>query len=326
LKSVRGIGRLKICSVGLMDLIAANKVTNSILVHGFWRSGTTWLQQTLVNATGSKSLFEPYSPASGHKWSKLDRNESEASRSVYLPLSAAHLSSWERFKLDLSLRGVGMHGYTHFLRQSPAEAWSEYLVVKFTRLGFLLDFVADRSDAQLIHLRRNLAAVYASFKETDWSWRFEDVRFSEIYKLEDYDAGSDEHEIVSILRQHDDTPEQRLAALWSLSEQFAQRAISAGKAHLVLYEDMLDQGAEILNSLNIGTFNIASNDAASPVSNAGRERLSSFARKHDWKTRLTASEIDTIISVCRELYPENGYFQENHSLPSKRQKSTAASF
>jgi len=320
---VRGIGRIKICSVGLMDLIAANKVKNSVIVNGFWRSGTTWLQQTLVNAIGSKSLFEPYSPASGHKWSRLDGKESEASRNVYAPLSAADLSSWERFKFDMSLRGVGMHGYTHFLRQSPSEVWADSLVVKFTRLGFVLDFVADRSRAQLIHLRRNPAAIFASFKETDWSWRFQDVRFSEIYKLDDYEAGSDEHEIVRILLQHDDTPERRLAALWSLSERSAHRAISAGKAQLVLYEEMLDQGPDILNSLNIGTFNIASNDAASPVSNAGREGLSSFARKNDWKTRLTASEIDAIISVCRELFPENGYFHDDQPLPAKRQERAA---
>jgi hypothetical protein len=306
-----------------MDLILANRLKHKILVHGFWRSGTTWLQQTLVHATGSKSLFEPFSPASGHRWSQLDRSESEASRSVYLPLSAAHLSTWERFKLDLSLRGVGIHGYTHFLRQSPSEVLADSLVVKFTRFGFLLDFVAERSNAQVIHLRRNPAAVFASFKETDWSWRFEDVRFSEIYKPEDYAAGSPEHEVALILRQHDDTPARRLAALWSLSERSAQRAISAGKAQLVLYEDVLDQGPAILTSLNVGIFNIASNDAASPVSNAGREGLSVDARKHDWKTRLTASEIDTIISVCRELFPENGYFQDIRPAPTEQQDLVA---
>jgi hypothetical protein len=72
LKHVRGFGRLKLTSVGLMDYIASQQLKNTLLINGFWRSGTTWLQQTLVQALNAKSLFEPFSPAAAaryrHPW------------------------------------------------------------------------------------------------------------------------------------------------------------------------------------------------------------------------------------------------------------------
>ena len=69
---MRGLGRLKLTSVALVDYIAAQRLKNTLLINGFWRSGTTWLQQTLVEALHAKSLFEPFSPAAGHQWDGWD--------------------------------------------------------------------------------------------------------------------------------------------------------------------------------------------------------------------------------------------------------------
>ena len=306
---MRGFGRLKLTSVGLMDYIASPQLKNTLLINGFWRSGTTWLQQTLVQALNAKSLFEPFSPAAGHHWSQLGPDASDASRNVYMPLSADCLTARDRFKLRLALRGVGTHGYTHFLRTSRSKAWSDDLVVKFTQLGFLLNDVADTYAVPIIHIRRNPAAIFASFKETDWSWRFEDVRLSEMYKLADFTPGTPEHGRAAMLLHFDQSPAHRLAALWSLSELAAQRSITSGRAHLILYEDVLSQGPAMLNRLHIASVNIASNDTASPVTTSGRESLSVSQRLNDWKTRLTDEEIETIISVSQTLFPENEYFR-----------------
>mgnify|MGYP003649712064 CR=1 FL=1 len=310
---MRGFGRLKLTSIGLMDYVSSPNLRNTLLVNGFWRSGTTWLQQTLVDAMDAKSLFEPFSPAAGHQWDQLGRPVSEASRNVYMPLSDNCLTPRDRIKLHLALRGVGTHGYTHFLRHSGNRAWSRALVVKFTQLGFVLDEVADTHHVPIIHIRRNPAAIYASFKETDWSWRFEDVRFKQTYSLQDFTKGTAEYERADTLLRFDKSPVHRLAALWSLSERAAQQSIISGKAHLVRYEDIVGQGPGILNRLNISSVNIASNDTASPVTNSGRETLTVTERLNDWKKRLTRSEIDCIKSVSKDLFPDNGYFQ---ALPS----------
>lgn len=309
MKNVRGFGRLKLTSIGLMDYISSQNLRNTLLVNGFWRSGTTWLQQTLVDALDAKSLFEPFSPAAGHQWDQLSRPVSEASRNVYMPLSANCLAPRDRIKLHLALRGVGTHGYTHFLRGAEARSWSRALVVKFTQLGFILDEVADSHQVPIIHIRRNPAAVFASFKETDWAWRFQDVRLSQNYSLKDFTQGTAEYERADTLLRFDQSPVHRLAALWSLSERAAQQSIISGRAHLVRYEDIVGQGPGILNRLHISSVNIASNDAASPVTNSGRESLSVSERLNDWKKRLTRSEIECIKSVSKELFPDNGYFQ-----------------
>ena len=308
---MRGLGRLKLTSVGLVDYIASQRLKNTLLVNGFWRSGTTWLQQTLVEALNAKSLFEPFSPAAGHQWDQLSGNVSDASRSVYMPLSADCLTPRDRIKLHLALRGVGTHGYTHFLRDSESPSWTKDLVVKFTQLGFVLDEVADTFNVPVIHIRRHPAAVFASFSETDWEWRFEDVRLRGLYSPQDYARGTPERKRAETLLRYDRTPAERLAALWSLSESMAQKSIIGGKAHLVRYEDVVGHGPGILNRLQLSSVNIASNDTASPVTTSGREQLSVSQRLNDWQSRLSKTDIDTIYSVCRELFPENGYFDQD---------------
>ena len=41
--------------------------------------------------------------------------------------------------------------------------------------------------------------------------------------------------------------------------------------------------------------------------------LSVSQRLNDWRSRLTRTEIDTIESVCNELFPDNGYFDSDTS-------------
>lgn len=303
---MRGIGRLKLLSTAMIDLATAPRLSNVLLVNGFWRSGTTALQQTLISALAAKSVFEPMSPAAGHTWNKLDKATPDCGKHVYMPLSASQLSSRDRLTIGLSVRGVGAHGYAHFLRGSFAETWSKNLVVKFTRLGFILDYIADNYDLRIVHIRRHPAAVFASFKETKWNWRFEDMRFSDVYPVEEYGQGSPEREMANILRQHDNTPERRLAAFWSLSEKSAQGAIDSCKATLINYDDLVEDQEKVLGTLGISTADTAAKSIASPVTNAGREKLSASQRKHDWRSRLTQSEIAEIASVVEDLFPEAG--------------------
>ena len=300
---MRFMGQVKLSLVGLADRANAPRLEGVVLVNGFWRSGTTWLQQCLISALRAKSLFEPFSPAAGHKWAHISDTVNEASRQIYLPLSQRQLSPGDLKKLDLSFRGIGTHGFTHFLRSGVSEAWSNKLVVKFTRLGFVLGHVADTYAPMVLHIRRNPAAVYASFKETNWQWRFKDVRFRDIYNLEDHEPGSSERELVDVLLRHDDAPDRRLAALWSLSERSAQETIDSGKSKLINYDELLLDRKNAICSLGIPEISNAISHKASPVSNPGREKISAAARINDWKRRLTRSEIATLDSIVRELFP-----------------------
>jgi hypothetical protein len=312
---VRGLGRLKLTSIGLMDYISASKLSDTLLINGFWRSGTTWLQQTFVDAMDAKSLFEPFSPSAGHRWGQLSTRANTASQNVYVPLSANCLTARDRIKLNLAFKGVGTHGYTHFLRKEDSRTWSRNLVVKSTRLGFILDEISDQYQVPVVHIRRNPAAIFASFKDTDWAWRFQDFRLSQNYSIEDFTKGTREYDRADILLRYDKTPVERLAALWSLSERSAQKSFVTGRAHLVRYEDLVlvAQGPSILNKLNIASVNFASNDAASPVTTLGREKLTPFERQNDWQTRLSRPEIECIRSIANDLFPENGYFQTDNS-------------
>lgn len=316
---MRGLGRLKLSSIALIDYVSSANLRNKLLINGFWRSGTTWLQQTLVDALNAKSLFEPFSPAAGHKWDQLSHTVSEASRNVYMPLSANCLTPRDRMTLYLALKGVGTHGYTHFLRSAHSPVWSKSLMVKSTQLGFVLDEIARNRTLPIIHIRRHPAAVYASFKETDWSWSIQDVRLDQNYSLQDFTKGTVEYERAETLLRFDQSPAHRMAALWSLSERAAQQSIRSNRAQFVSYEDIVSEGAAILNRLQISSVNIQSNVTASPVTNIGRESLTVKERLNDWTSRLTPFEIDCIRSVCQELFPDNGYFQNSaHPIGERR--------
>ncbi len=287
--------------------ISAPLLRDTVVISGFWRSGTTWLQQQVCESLNAKSIFEPYSPASGHNWRQVSDGNPEANKHVFMPLSMDMLNEHDLSVLADSCKGVGRHGYTYFLYENHTDAFKRSLVLKFTRVGFILPELAEKLSTPILHIRRNPGSVYASFKNTDWDWQFEDVNLTKLYDDADLRSASDIDGLIDTLKRHDTSPAARFAVLWGLSEQRAQSAIDANTAKLIEYNDLVDGSVrlpEILEGFGLKAKSVAKSETASPVTTADRAQLTAKERKHDWTKRLTDNEISDITNTLTDVFPE----------------------
>ena len=289
----------------LASIATAPTVRDVIIVSGFWRSGTTWLQQQVSTAMQARTIFEPLSPACGHEWAQISADNRMANQHTYMPLCVRDLTNADRAVLAKSVKGIGDHGYTYFLSNNISDCVAKNAVVKFTRIGFLLPELHQLFAFPVLHIRRHPGAVYASFKNTDWEWSFEDVRLVENYPAEA--AHTKRPDLVSLLNEFDTNSAVRFATLWGASEREARKALLTKHVQLIEYTDLVDKRVhipEILNKFNIEAQSQSYQDQVSPVTTPDRQELSAAQRKNDWKDRLEASEVADIVETLKIVFPE----------------------
>lgn len=298
--------------------ISAPLLADTVIISGFWRSGTTWLQQQVAESLNAKTIFEPYSPASGHNWSQVPEDNPDANKHVFMPLSLDMLSERDQNVLTDACKGIGRHGFAYFLYKNHTDALRKSLVLKFTRIGFLLPELASEISTPIIHIRRHPGSVFASFKNTDWDWKFEEVNLTKLFQTDNQSASDSDQAMIEKLREHDRSPATRFAALWGLSEKRAQEAIDAKQIALVDYNDLVDGEVKmdsILREMGLKASAIAETKSASPVTTADRTQLTAKERKHDWTKRLTDQEIRDIHDTLADVFPYaiNAYMDDKSS-------------
>ncbi len=289
-----------------LHAVTASRLQSRIVINGFMRSGTTWLQQVVRDALQAQTIFEPLSPATHEMQRIADPEAADANHHMFMPLSMASLESYETRALDRAFKGIGNNGYAYILTPNFADAFSTQLVVKIVRGGFILSGIADRFSAPILHIRRHPGSVLASFQNTDWTWSLSDVRLRDVYSASSAKSPH-EAELISTLHQFDTDPDSRFAALWALSERAAQSAIDNGRADLILYEDHVGRPDSIIDLLSSQGFDIQNRkpeDTISPVTVAGRTELTRQQRMSDWKQRLQPGQIATLKSILSELFPQ----------------------
>lgn len=288
-----------------LHAVTAPRLQTRVLINGFMRSGTTWLQQVVRDALQAQTIFEPLSPAT-HEVSKIaDPDAADANHHIFMPLSIDGLYAYERRALDRALKGIGNNGYAYILTPNFSDAFSTQLVVKIVRGGFILSGIAARFELPILHIRRHPASVLASFQNTDWTWSLADVLLRDVY-AEDAANSPAEADLIATLHRFDTDPDSRFSALWALSERAAQATIDQGDATLVRYEDHIGNPRSIVDLLQtqgLQIHNQAPADMISPVTVSDRTDLTRQQRLSDWKQRLTAKQIDTLKGVIGELFP-----------------------
>ena len=140
--------------------------SETIVISGFWRSGTTWIQRVLADALGAKTIFEPLAPGvTGREKVVPLRIESGSlgNAALYMPGPSEGLERhW----------GHALVGRVHgrWVRRSRRH-WSEGLrmriVVKTVRGAFSLGSVQRRHGNHIIHIMRDPRAVAASMKNVE---------------------------------------------------------------------------------------------------------------------------------------------------------------
>jgi len=299
------------------ELAAQIAPSGSVVVSGFWRSGTTWLQEYLAKLLAAKTIFEPFHfrvPATKKlfKYYGLAK-KSESVRELFIPYCAEAVlepHSLLYHYYDSALRANLSGRIVRLLRQGVSESYRTRVLVKFTRGQFSLHAAQSTFAMPLIHVYRDPRAVIASAKMTDWYWLFDELSLPEqLLEVQDgraefFSRWADE------IRAFDHDKISGMAAYWAITERFlcdvfAKRGQS--RTIFVSYEELCRDPAlvlEILAKLQVQTADTgdacAMNGDSFSTSNQ-RRGVSSAERISGWQKVLSRAEAETIASIAKHF-------------------------
>ena len=308
----------------------ALKPSDAVVVSGFWRSGTTWLQQVIARTLNAKVILEPLRYSVDAYRPVLDALGVADRSPVYLdPLVPYAGSSFERHpKLKQYVRSalvsaipglpvrlprftmrkqaaVAPRGRWSRSAHRIAEAFRPRVVVKFTRAHLLLHAIANDFGPRIVHVRRDPRAVVHSFRRIGWTWP---QSFSLVDHLLEPDDGRAAvfREQSDLLRTLDtEPPHVRIAAYWGLLETQAQQAIDARGLPCFRYRDLVKDGTDMARR-HLAPLIGPDIDAAffrqeswSSMSKPGEKSIED--RLYGWKDRLSSTEIADIESAVHRV-------------------------
>ena len=288
-----------LAAAGLVDagIGLARLARPVVVVNGFWRSGTTWLQEGLAESLGAKSIFEPLSPQEPRRRAALaprfpgDEDALQAFIPGPIPEGA---SEWRSFEAACR----GLHGGAFLLscRAGLGESARTAIVVKDVRLHGNLGQVHRRLRTPVVHLRRHPCAVAASLVAADWHWSFARVRLARLVP----DA--------SELRPYDTDGLSRIAAYWAHVERQAAQAL-AGQAwgRTVAYEALAaDPGAVVADLCDwLGLRRRGTPDFSRPAASVHPDVFAARSTAPEpWRRSLSEAEVRRVEAIADDVFPE----------------------
>lgn len=299
----------------LLDRLVAPWVdpAKTIVVSGFWRSGTTWLQESLAALIGAKTVFEPFHwrvPAyieavttDGH----LPRQDVPYLKAYlpYLGHPRIERELW-RFIEEVLRANVGDGSWIRRTRSSTYESLRSRVVVKMVRGQLCLPAIQNRFGTPIVHICRDPRAIIASIQRNDWGWWLADLSLRE-QLLEPTDGRFDFFERWRDLILHYDKQDvvTRIVAYWALLELFAREHGGSDRLLLVSYERLCRDTEGVLArllrqmGLTVSSDSIAVLQTASETTTRERAGLSVETRINGWKQELDKTEAALIDSVMK---------------------------
>jgi hypothetical protein len=305
--------------------------TEAIVVTGFWRSGTTWLLQSLARSMKAKSVFEPfhydidpYRSALEHDFALPQAREGYLN--MYMPYARDGLESKPELKtyVQNSLTGAVTEPWTQGPRRDirkeagrgsdwkaidvvyrVQEALRPSIVTKFVRAHLLIPVLHETFDPVIVHLRRDPRAVIASFKRLEWTWY-------ESLSLEDQLLKPDDGREAYFDRWREDIqtydsapPLMRVAAYWAFVERFVDDLAPHSRRVVLSYEELclnpesVQQGPlgkivpEVPSASQMGV--------SSRTTQAARREAKVEERVHGWKSELDRDEVEMVESIVSNV-------------------------
>ncbi len=305
----------------MIDKAVASGVNPSetILISGFWRSGTTWLQESLAGSLPAKTVFEPFSPKSGAFLRAMTARHPDLKGRpasfwlLFIPFSSPDKPVSEGL-LDAYISRVmagTLRGKFHRFTRSFGRSLSHRVVVKTVQGALILKAIRKRYANPLILLRRDPRSIIASLKRAPWFDIFQSLSLRE--QLLDVDDGRAVHfqEFEDHFHSLDrKSPVERIAAYWAVQELYLQREFPPvdDRLAVVNYEDLLYRNTAALepllsgaarNGMGAGRLKLMQQQSRNSRGNGTYFRKSAHARIFSWKETLTAGEIAAIERVVQ---------------------------
>lgn len=288
-----------VAAAGLVDAGwgLAGLARPAVVVNGFWRSGTTWLQECLTESLGAKSIFEPLSPQEPRRRAALEPRfpGDEDALQAFIPGPIPEgASEWRSFAAACH----GLYGGTFLLscRTRLSESARTAIVVKDVRLHRNLAGVHRRLGIPVVHLRRHPCAVAASLIAADWHWSFARVRLARLAPE------------AAALRPYDTDGLSRIAAYWAHVERQAARSL-AGRAwgRTVAYEALVADPEAVVADLCdwLGLRRRGTPDFARPAASIHPDVFAARrAVSEPWRRTLSESEVQRVERIADAVFPE----------------------
>jgi len=292
--------------------------SDAIIITGYWRSGTTWLLQSLSEEIGAKSVFEPLHPGiPAYRRTvitdySLVRDDSEylnlympyedgsldPSRNLYSYLRRALTGQvtepWVQGPRRRSRRRKGMASEFKLLDvpYRIREALKTTIVTKFVRGHLLIPAVQSTFSPCIFHIRRDPRAIAASFQRRGWRWH-EDLSLED--QLLRPNDGRTEYfaRWASLIREYDAAaPLIRIAVYWILLERYVEQVAATPSGVTVLsYEELCLNTERVVDTVFRDTLDhdvsLSAFGRDSSTTDDCREQLSAEERVNSWKSELS---------------------------------------
>jgi hypothetical protein len=316
--------------------------SDAVVVTGFWRSGTTWLLQSLAQALDAKGVFEPlhydlrgYAHAVRQDCEPLHLHPEYLS--AFMPFmragfdAASTFNSYVRSALTGGIAEPWVLGPRIEMRRHAGKssqwrllevlyrlrtALRTQVVTKFVRGHLLIPALHQTFDPVLIHIRRDPRSVAASFHRRDWPW-YKKLSLEE--QLLDPEDGRSSYfsSWADLIRRYDrEDPLVRVAAYWALLERFVDDLPPHPRRTTISYEALCLHPRETLRELGnvLHTVPDASYfDRPSRTTEQRRRDASIRERILSWQDALGGQLAQRIERVIVELELSNTLYEAGRS-------------
>ncbi len=307
-----------IADLAVSPLVDARR---SLILSGFWRSGTTWIQEVSSRALDAKLVFESLSVYSGGA-SRLKKPnwpadlEDPQSLALLMPFADAG----QPFPADLArifdaaFRGRIRSWFSRHGRQLDVrEALKTRVVSKDTRLPLCVAATAAHYPNPILHLRRDPRAIVGSALRTKgWAIDMFNALRLRTHLLEIPDGRATVFQEKAAVIDHLDTLALpgRVAGYWALTEQYADASLSElhGRVQVLQYEELLGwEPARFLEVLEEAGCEVRRKpddvgwERPSSTSAKARRKMDMKDRRNAWKEGLEKKDIAAIeeaLEVC----------------------------
>jgi hypothetical protein len=289
--------------------------SETLVVSGFWRSGTTWLEEALRDVLHAKTLFEPLCELARevepvHVRAGVAGKSMEFLR-LFMPYCGAQsLDGPLHDAFRMSLRSESWGSWLRRFRKDLSESLRPRIVVKFVRAQLCLRAAQNTFGMPVLHVYRDPRAIIASIRKTRWHWLFDHLTLQgQLLDPQDGRAGYFGRWRDEILDYDRQEPVARVAAYWALSEKFLQDSYADHPRRFVCiaYEDLVHGRerifAETLDRLELrpwrSDFHVSQQDS---TTTSQKQRGASVAeRVAGWRKVLSSTEVEQIEAIVRRF-------------------------
>lgn len=295
---------------------------NSLIISGFWRSGTTISQDIFSEVLKAKPYFEPFEPGlpgqaryvfDFARCHGLDYNDRP-----FVALLMPHVKERSNGTSDglwQYLDSIVLGGFSHAgllrNRKTLLEGLRRNKCVKFVRAHFILKALWERYNIPIVHIRRHPFSVVASLvKVKHWNQNgFEAIDIHKLLQLNLSTTDSSSFLFESLNKLPADLNKiQKISAYWCVAEIVAERAIKSiqNGAKIVQFESLMSlqrNGVDdILNSLDLRANGNLSTLHFTKMSKTSHADLNKKYNPHTaYKKILEPADIVSIADMCEHF-------------------------